>query len=151
MSLVDIAKTVPITFWDYEFCQNGYDGWHDIEIKDWNITRNSIKLCESLKKDKRKLVNVAKHELGHQVYTAYLSDEQKNKFDDLSAKNNSPIDSLRPYSSKEAVEDFADTFDVSYRKDKPLRSKLFDEKQDFINELKPTLKPRFNLFDFSKK
>lgn len=79
--LVDIAKTVPIEIGDFDFCKKGYNGWHDINIEDGNITRNSIKICKGL--DKKKLVETVKHELGHQVYTAYLSDEEKTKWDDL--------------------------------------------------------------------
>ena len=152
LSLTDIAKQVPIEIGDFDMCKPDekgfrYRGWHDIWIENGNITRNSIKICKGLKKDE--LLHVVKHELWHQVHEAYLTDEQKKQWADLYAQAVNEDDFLREYSSKSALEWFADTFSESYRKTPTKRSDLFQQKVDLVNSFKPTLKPRFNLFDFS--
>lgn len=157
LSLTDIARKVPVEIGGFDFCKNWYDWWHDINIENGSITKNSIKLCKGLKKDK--LLSVAKHELWHQVHEAYLTAEQRKQWADLYAKAVNNDDFLRTYSSKNpkrsdtqnALEWFADVFAESYKK-KPLkRSTLFQQKLDLVNSFKPMLKPQYNLLNFSKK
>jgi len=155
LSLTDIARKVPIEIWDHDFCKKWYDGWHDINIENWSITKNSIKLCKGL--DKEKLVSVAKHEIWHQVHEAYLTQEQRKQWADLYGKAVNTDDFLRTYSSKNPIrsdtqntlEWFADVFAESYKKQPLKRSTLFQQKLDLVNSFKPTLKPQYNLFDFS--
>lgn len=162
LSLTDIARQTPIEIGDYERCKPDdkgfrYRGWHDITIENGSITKNSIQVCKWLKKDE--LLHVVKHELWHQVHEVYLTPEQKKQWADLYTQATNEDDFLREYSSKNPnrsdqqniLEWFADIFSESYKKTPAKRSNLFQQQIDLVNSFKPTLKPQYNLFDFTKK
>ncbi len=148
--LVDIAKTVPITIGDYDFCKidpvtgkRKNTGWHTIEYDDaGNITQNNIKICSGL--PKRELLDTAKHELWHQAYFTRLNDTERKEYNDLHTASTKPWDFKQAYSQQNPIEDYADTFSSAFSNKNLIRTPLFTQKLD-------TIKKKFNLFDFSAK
>ena len=140
--LVDIAKTVPITIGDYDFCKKDIKtgkrkntGWHNIKYDDkWNIVENDIKICKWL--NKKELITTAKHELWHQAYFTKMDDNDRTKWDGLNYKSSKLLDFLQKYSTTNKIEDFADTFWNSFSKKPAKRSPVYDEKIKFINNIK---------------
>lgn len=151
LTLLDIAKQANVQYGEFDFCKKWYDGWHDINIENWNITRNSIKVCKGL--TPKRTVEVFKHELWHQVNIAYLTDADKEAFNMVNSKSRDINDFSTIYSQKaiDPIEEFASIFADSYGGVKKNKSPLYYEKIKLIDSFKPTLKPKFNLFDFSAK
>jgi len=149
LSLLDIAKQSQVEYGDFDFCKKWYDGWHDVNIENWNITRNSIKVCKGL--TPKRTVEVFKHEIWHQANTVNITDEQREAFNTLNSQSKDINDFSTVYSQKatDPIEEFAEIFADSYGTAKKGKSPLYQQKIDLVNSFKPTLKPRYNLFDFS--
>lgn len=138
--LVDVAKTVPITIGDYEFCKidpatwkRKNTGWHNIVYKDWKIVENDIKICKWL--SKTELLDTVKHELWHQVYTTKVTPIQKETWTKMHNESTAPWDFKQVYSKQNELEDFADTFSSSFSKKELPRTQKFKDKISFIKDM----------------
>ena len=123
-----LIASVPITFWDYSFC-NTLAGKHTIIIRDDVISENTIQICNDAK-DKRW---VLAHELGHQYWHLGLSLWERDEYRKLFAESQEN-DFYRDYSKTNVIEDFADVFWVIVTKKSLERGDVFQKKIDFIKK-----------------
>lgn len=131
--LTILLLSVPITFWDFDFCDK-YDWWHTLSISDDVISENKIEICSEKGLTQHQMLFAVLHELGHQYWFLYLSYDEREQYRALQTDDRA--DYYRDYSMTDVEEDFADNFaNIMLGRDWLNKSDEYRAKQQFIRDL----------------